>query len=171
MEKNRNYRIYFINYKKRGDHVEYIIRLNCIEDNNLYAEFTERYSTLKDLHDAMKKEATKASNFPKFPPKKFFGNTDEIFLNQRQTELQKYFNQLFSSKELSNLPSLRQWILRVLEKFKVDIKPSNNQEVVIIDSDNDKLKVDQGSTIRRDDGVNRPKPSTNQPERVGKYIL
>ena len=37
-----------------------------------------RYSELLNLHNAMSKEA----KLPNFPPKRFFGNTDEIFLNQ-----------------------------------------------------------------------------------------
>jgi hypothetical protein len=85
MERYNNNRLYFINYKKKGDHVEYIMRLNCIEDSKLFAEFAERYSTLKDLHDVIKKEAS-SINFPKSP--QFFGNTDEKFLNKRQTEVE-----------------------------------------------------------------------------------
>jgi hypothetical protein len=120
MEKNRSYRIYFINYKKKGDHVEYIMRLNCIDDEKLFAEFSERYSTLKDLHDVLKKEAN-SINFPKFPPKKFFGNTDEKFLNKRQTDLQHYFNAILGSKEFSQLPSVKTWVSKSLERFTVKV--------------------------------------------------
>jgi hypothetical protein len=129
MEKQKNYRIYFINYKKRGDHVEYIMRLNCIEDSRIFAEFAERFSSLKDFHDIMKKEAN-STNFPKFPPKKFFGNTDEKFLNKRQTDLQHYFNDILGSKEFSLLPSVKSWILRMLEKHAVPIRIEEPQKSI-----------------------------------------
>jgi hypothetical protein len=144
MERHKNYRLYFINYKKRGDHVEYIMRLNCIEDSKLFAEFAERYSTLKDLHDVMKKEAS-SINFPKFPPKKFFGNTDEKFLNKRQTDLQHYFNAILGSKEFSQLPGLKAWILRVLEKHV--IKVQNNTDELVVGSSKEILNnVDNSTT-------------------------
>lgn len=117
MEGQKNYRLYFINYRKRGDHVEYLVRLNCLEDSSINVEFYERYSSLKELHDEMRKE-TNSNNFPKYPPKKFF-NMDEKFLNQRQTALQHYFNTILGSKEFSQLPSLKQWVAGLIKKYNV----------------------------------------------------
>lgn len=84
-------------------------------DSTFKVEFYERYSNLKTLHDLLRKETT-SSTFPKFPPKKFFGSTDEKFLKQRQVELNTYFSSIFNNKEFSQLPSLKKWINDALNK-------------------------------------------------------
>ena len=136
MESNSNYKLLIINHKKTDDHIEYQIRINYLK-NDISIDFFERYSNLKTLHDNLRKE-TSAQNFPKFPPKKFFGSTDEKFLNQRQTELNSYFEQIFNSNEFSQLPSLKKWIEDSLKKYRKDgtkIKdnqipsPSNNNNI------------------------------------------
>lgn len=120
MEKNKNYILKFLNYTM-GGYVQYMIRLSTTEENSLGFEFLERYSVLKGLHDLMIKEAKliNINNFPKFPPKKFFGSTDEKFLNQRMIELDTYFNILLGSQEFSNLTTLINWIKGLT--FKVNI--------------------------------------------------
>jgi len=115
MEKTKNYRLKFIKYVK-GEHVEYKIKLICMEDSKINVEFSDRYSNLKYLHETFKKEAN-SINFPKFPPKKYFGNTDEKFLNQRQTALEHYFNTILGSKEFSNIVSLRKWVESLIKKY------------------------------------------------------
>lgn len=120
--KSKNYRLKFFKYIKR-EYVDYVIRLICLEDEKINVEFLERYSALKDLHEILKKEAN-SINFPKFPPKKFFGNTDEKFLNQRQTALEHYFNTILGSKEFSSIPSLNKWIDTLIHKYnKVSNSP------------------------------------------------
>jgi hypothetical protein len=114
MEKNKNYRLKFVKYLK-GDYVQYLIRLMTIEDISIGIEFYERFSTLKDMHEVFKKEAN-SINFPKFPPKKFFGSTDEKFLNQRMTALEHYFNTILGSKEFANMPSLKKWVEAMFKK-------------------------------------------------------
>ena len=124
MEPNRNYNIFIVNHKKTEDHVEYLIKINYLDKT---FEFYERYSNLKTLHDNLRKETT-SQNFPKFPPKKFFGSTDEKFLNQRQTELNSYFEQIFHSNEFSQLPSLKRWIDEAFKKYaKEGTKIKENQ--------------------------------------------
>ena len=124
MEPNRNYKLFIVNHKKTEDHVEYLIKINYLDKS---FEFYERYSNLKTLHDNLRKE-TSSQNFPKFPPKKFFGSTDEKFLNQRQTELNSYFEQIFNSNEFSQLPALKKWIDEALKKYaKEGTKIKENQ--------------------------------------------
>lgn len=115
--KSKGYRLFIVNHAKQGDHVEYLIRLSNMEDISI--EFLERYSSLMNLHENLKRE-TSSQSFPRFPPKKFFGSTDERFINQRQTELNAYFEGIFSSKELSQLPSMKKWIDDALKKYKKD---------------------------------------------------
>jgi DNA-binding Lrp family transcriptional regulator len=158
--KTKNYRLKFVKYFKR-EHVEYVIRLICIEDDKINVEFLERYSTLKDLHEILRKEAN-SINFPKFPPKKYFGNTDEKFLNQRQTALEHYFNTILGSKEFSTVYSLKKWIESLIIKYN---KTSTNSPV-------QKAPEDRPSVL------NVPRPSTldnitSQPTapKNGKFIL
>ena len=79
---------------------------------------TERYSELLNLHNAMSKEA----KLPNFPPKKYFGNTDEEFLNQRQLSLNEYYEIITSSHIYSNLPSFRSWIFNKFKDIKIEKK-------------------------------------------------
>lgn len=115
MEPNKGYRIMISNHSKQSDHVEYLITLVSMSDSSFKVEFYERYSVLKTLHDALRKETT-SSSFPKFPPKKFFGSSDEKFLNQRQIELNTYFSSIFNNKDFCQLPSLKRWIEDALQK-------------------------------------------------------
>ncbi|MCQ2817580.1 MAG: PX domain-containing protein [archaeon] len=115
MEPSKGYRIMISNHLKQADHVEYLITIVSMNDPTLKVEFYERYSNLKSLNDILRKETT-SGNFPKFPPKKFFGSTDEKFLNQRQVELNTYFTLLMDGKDFCQLPSLKKWIDDALKK-------------------------------------------------------
>ena len=110
MENPPNVKIQVVTYKKEEDLVRYQIKITSQDDPSLNAEFYERYSSLHKLHEALKKEANNLSNFPKFPPKKFFGTTDERFLNQRQLGLQTYFDAITRTEDFVNLPSFKKWI-------------------------------------------------------------
>lgn len=160
MENTRNYRLHFVNYKKSGDHVQYIVRLSCSEDTTINSEFLERYSSLKDLHDVLKKEAN-SINFPKFPPKKFFGNTDEKFLNQRQLGLQHYFNTIMGSRDFSHLPSLKAWIDSIIKKLTKDGKADQSHRRTI-DSNMDRNERVQSpiQKLNRTDSNSERKVST-----------
>ncbi len=134
MEKPKNYRLKFVKYIKR-DHVDYLIRLICLEDDKINLEFLERYSVFKDLHESFRKEAN-SINFPKFPPKKIWWNTEEKFLNQRQTALEHYFNTILGSKEFNNLPSIKKWIEGLITKYNrtnitaATVKPPEDKPVI-----------------------------------------
>jgi hypothetical protein len=153
MEKSKNYRLKFVKYVK-GEFVQYLIRLVCIEDTSINLEFLERYSTLKDLHESFKKEAN-SINFPKFPPKKFFGSTDEKFLNQRMTALEHYFGTLLGSKEFSNLATLKKWIESIIKKFN----KNSTGELTKSSSKDEKIDKNQSKVLRSDSNT----PSNQTP--------
>ena len=119
------YNLIIINHKINNNHAEYLLRL--LNNNEIIVEFYERYSVLKTLHDNLKKESS-SNNFPKFPPKKFFLNTEEKFLNQRQTELNTYFELIFNNKDFVNLPSLKKFINNSIDKYAIKNKKNNNNE-------------------------------------------
>lgn len=127
MESNKHYRIIFKNFEILSGHVEYIINLICEKDSSINVEFKERYSNLKDLHESLKKEAN-SINFPKFPPKKLFGNLDEKFLNERKIKLQHYFNTILGSKDFSQLKTLNKWIETLIKKYNKTNKDNAKQD-------------------------------------------
>jgi len=126
MESNKHYRIIFKNFEISQGHVEYIVNLISEKDNCINVEFKERYSNLKELHESLKKEAN-SINFPKFPPKKLFGNLDEKFLNERKIKLQHYFNTILGSRDFSQLSTLNKWIESLLKNYNKN-KDSQKQE-------------------------------------------
>jgi len=127
MESNKHYRIIFKNFEIFSGHVEYVINLICEKDNSINVEFKDRYSNLKDLHEALRKEAN-SINFPKFPPKKLFGNLDEKFLNERKIKLQHYFNTILGSRDFSQLTTLNRWVEGLIKKYNKTNKDNLKQE-------------------------------------------
>ena len=128
MEKTKVFRIQFLKFVKNQDHVDYHIRLISPEDNSINVEFFERYSALYDFNEVFKKQAN-SINFPKFPSKKWIGNTDEKFLNKRLIDLQYYFNAIFGSKEFSQLPSLKKWVDELIKKYNKN--PTQGKEKIV----------------------------------------
>ncbi len=121
----KNYRLKFVKFIKEKNYVEFQIRLICLEDDRLNVEFFERYSNLREFHEIFKKESG-SINFPKFPPKKYIGSTDDKFLSQRQTGLEVYFDAVLGSREFSGLPSLRKWVDNLIKKYNKGSKTSTS---------------------------------------------
>ncbi len=112
METER-YRIKIIGHTKVENHTEYTI---SIEQNGESFSFLERYSNLKTLNDLMRKSTT-SNEFPKFPPRKFFGAEDEKFIMKRQQDINKYFEIISNNPQFSNLPPLIKFIKEKKEKY------------------------------------------------------
>ncbi len=157
------------NFEILNGHVEYIVNLISEKDGSINVEFKERYSNLKDLHESLKKEAN-SINFPKFPPKKLFGNLDEKFLNERKIKLQHYFNTILGSRDFSQLTTLNKWIESLIKNFNKS-KDSHKQEGKITNANdsnhssnsvNKNLKVNpnnnQQSNNEVKEGVNNHSP-------------
>ena len=111
MESDR-YKIQVIGHSKKDGHTEYVI---SVEINGSTFTFTERYSGLRNLSEAMRKSTNKG-NFPKFPPKKFFGGDDEKFLSKRQQELNNYFELISKDTDFTSLPPFVKFIKEKREK-------------------------------------------------------
>ena len=108
--------IQIFNHQIKDGKVIYTIEIKL--NNKQSIIITERYSELLNLHNAMSKEA----KLPNFPPKKFFGNTDEKFLIQRQLGLNEYYEIITSSHIYSNLPSFKSWIFSKFENINLEKK-------------------------------------------------
>ena len=169
METYKHYRIGFKNYEIFSGHVEYIVTLICETDDSINVEFKDRYSSLKDLHEALKKEAN-SINFPKFPPKKLFGNLDEKFLNERKIKLQHYFNTILGSKDFSQLKSLNKWIEGLIknhnksnkDKEKIEQKQSIHNSPNIQSQQNKHNKSNIGNQLGSTGSTENPINSKNQ---------
>ena len=109
-------------HSKTDGHVEY--NLTIVLPDGISFKIGKRYSELKNLNDALKRE-TNNNAFPKFPPKKFFGFNNEEFINKRQQELNVYFEGICNSKEFSKLPSF----LKFVDECKKNMKETNVKTV------------------------------------------
>ena len=100
------YIIKVVGHIKKEGHMHYIID---VEKNFQTFSFTERYSGLRGLNEAMRKYTTKLT-FPKFPPKKFFGSEEEKFIIKRQQEINTYFELICKDPDFVTLPPLIKFI-------------------------------------------------------------
>ena len=126
-----------------GKFTAYVILIN--EPGKESRSILKRYSQLFDLHQALKKLGIPKKSLPKFPAKKWIGNTDPKFVKKRREKLQAYLNGL--SPQILNLPLLKRFLTTgVDESVSTDDAPgadffvdtsSNAQEVCEISSDDD----------------------------------
>ena len=123
MEKKIKYNLVIVSHNIGKDFVEYIMQLiNSNQPNNII-EFRERYSNLLILHNLLFKESG-SNNFPKFPPKRIFGNMKEDFVLEREKDLKTYFQKIFENQEFYKLKSLQNWIDNIIKNNK----PKNQKE-------------------------------------------
>lgn len=91
-------------YTKTNDgHIEYNLMLDDILMKKSW-RFQARYSKLRNFHKecqafiaSIKLDEKFKGSLPPFPPKKWFGNTEDEFLKIRQRELESYFHTLLTS--------------------------------------------------------------------------
>ena len=132
--------IKILNHIIKDSKVIYTIEITLSNHQSII--INERYSELLNLHNLMSKEA----KLPAFPPKKFFGNTEEFFLNQRQNNLNVYYNSITSSNIFVNLPSFKNWIKN---KFSnVEIKNKDELDYYVMDDIN--AETNRQKKIERD---------------------
>ena len=125
MESYQSIKITVTNHKKIGDHFEYFLQIT-LPDGSV-KEISDRYSNLKVLNDALKKEWSSGS-FPKFPPKKFFFSSDEKYLQQRQNELKAYFEDLSERGDLGKMQTIKKYLEEKLDMSINIIQTKNNNE-------------------------------------------
>ena len=162
MESSKHYKIIFKKFEDQSGHVEYTINISCENDSSINLEFKDRYSRLKDLHEAFKKEAN-SLNFPKFPPKKLFGNLDDKFLLERKIKLQHYFNTILGSKDFSKLKTLNKWIedlVNVQNKSSKDLNKSDDKLTSTSDNNQNSARSagnNQANTSNKSNTASVPK--------------
>ena len=143
------YNISISSHRKTSSCVEYLV---LITSTTLASpiSFYERYSSLKALNDLMYKEVRDKKNFPKFPPKKFFGSNDEVFIHQREKDLNMYFSSLSA---LPTINSFQVWVQEKIKKYssekgkKDTIRVSSSKEVTKQKVKRTKIKVDSTKCV------------------------
>ena len=144
-------------HSKIDGHITYFLILEM--DGKSYTVL-KRYSELKTFHDSIRRE-TNSNSFPKFPPKKFFGKSEE-FITKRQQELSAFFEGLCNSNEFINLPSFTKFIENCKktmrenkvavekkeEKKNTDILKKKMSDRTTIDKIREKLKPDRTENKR-----------------------
>lgn len=74
--------------------VIYEIQIGIKNFNDIViSNYKLRFSDLEKMDKSLR-QINNYKNLPKFPPKKWFGNTNANFLQKRQNELQNYLNTL-----------------------------------------------------------------------------
>ena len=106
MEKKK-LKISVVGHAKIEGHITYFLKFETEE--GLTFKISKRYSELKTLNDLLRKE-TNSNSYPKFPPKKFFGVSNEDFIKKRQQELNVFFEGICSSSEFSELKSFKAFV-------------------------------------------------------------
>lgn len=139
---NSNFHIQFLKHYFKDNAVYYQILLFSKEDSTLSIEFADRYSEMDKLHDSFK-EDSKSKNYPNFPEKKIFGNTEEKFLNKRLSSLQSYFSNILTHKEFSKLKSVKNWIYELFKKY---YKPQVTSKTNPTSEPTGKVEVQQTKT-------------------------
>jgi hypothetical protein len=79
-----------------------------------------RFSCLEVLDKAMRQNGNNSKYLMPFPPKKFFGNLSERFVNERALQLQKYL------QALPKIPDLL-WQLSFSKMFELDVGNNRRQ--------------------------------------------
>ena len=137
-------KISVVDHSKIEGHITYTLKFETEDD--LTFNVLKRYSELKTLHDALRRE-TNSNSFPKFPPKKFFGINNEDFINKRQQELNTFFDGICNSKEFSELKSFRSFVKECRDKVKDTKKVKVEQKIEKKESNILKKKMSDKTTI------------------------
>ena len=151
----KGYKIKLIDHIKKDGHTEYTL---LIENDNKKFSFSERYSNLKKLNDKMKIESKNNNQFPKFPPRKFFGSEDEKFIIRRQQEINIFFEAICNNPNFSKLPSL----IKFIEEKKNKCEVSNDKNYPHIQAE----QVKPTNIIQ--DVTQKKEPQIMTPTEVGK---
>lgn len=131
------YKVNVINHSKVNDHIEYVLSIENLQKGNNFS-FTERFTTLRNLYELMKKEAS-SKNFPPFPPSKLFGYEEEKFVVKREKELNTFFEFINANEKFSKLPSLIKYIEENLKKNPNKEKISSKKIQYSIQSKSNKM--------------------------------
>jgi len=113
--------------KKNEGYIEYNINLEDVLMKKTW-KFEIRYSKLRNFHkecqsflNSIKLDEGEKGCLPPFPPKKWFGNTEDEFLKTRQKDLERYFQTIMTSplcQQILEKGILRYFLYKEIWKFE-----------------------------------------------------
>lgn len=113
--------------------VYYTIQVQNLQTNEIW-EFKSRYSIMRDVHKDIVATLKDDSHLPKFPRKRWFGNTDVPFITQRQKELQHYFSTLTLLFDIEQIPPLKSFLYKEKKVNEVQQKQMLQKEEQIMNN-------------------------------------
>lgn len=124
--------------KKNEGFIEYNINLEDVLMKKSW-KFQIRYSKLRNFHkecqsflNSIKLEEGEKGCLPPFPPKKWFGNTEDDFLKTRQKDLESYFQTIMTSplcQQIIDKGILRYFLYREIWKFESEEFKRKSEQV------------------------------------------
>ena len=87
----------------------YKIQLYDTRDSTQWV-MQHRYSIMRQIHNQLKDQ--NPDKIPEFPPKKWFGNMDEKFINQREKSLENYFSNCLKALSIDKSKTLKDFLLK-----------------------------------------------------------
>ncbi|CAK63046.1 unnamed protein product (macronuclear) [Paramecium tetraurelia] len=104
-----------LNHEIQNDKVHYKITVTNLNNEKETKTTTSRYSEIKDFHDQLHKNITLLKlqlQLPQFPGRSLFSKTNknEERIQQRQFELEVYFNELLSIEKILSLTPFQQYL-------------------------------------------------------------
>ncbi|EAR82738.2 PX domain protein (macronuclear) [Tetrahymena thermophila SB210] len=119
------FQIQFIGHEVKQGVVYYKIQIYDTKDGSQWP-MSKRYSAMREIHKLLKEEFPE--KIPEFPPKKWFGNMDEKFINQREKSLANYFSNCLKQISIDQSKVLRDFILKNKTSGPIMVDPPNPKE-------------------------------------------
>jgi hypothetical protein len=96
--------VQFISFRVDDGHADYLIKV--LGPLGISFHIRDRYSRMASFNSDLRRGVQNAGTLPPFPAKKYFGNTAQQFLRQRQGQLETFFNNFLAHPEVRNKKEL-----------------------------------------------------------------
>eukprot|EP00386_Alphamonas_edax_P005466 GDKI01017621.1.p1 GENE.GDKI01017621.1~~GDKI01017621.1.p1 ORF type:complete len:268 (-),score=88.41 GDKI01017621.1:265-1008(-) len=106
MSTRRGYSVLFVGNCFKDGHVEYQVKVTDPDNESWFIQ--KRYREFRELHDVLKLKYPQ--QLTSFPPKKFWGNNEPAFVQQRQQALQAYMTQVVDIEPNCETKSIRTFL-------------------------------------------------------------
>lgn len=90
----------FLDFRVDDGHADYLIKV--VGPLGMFFHIRDRYSSMANFQSTTRRNVQNAQTLPQFPGKKYFGNTAQQFLRQRQAQLETFFNAFLGHPEVRN---------------------------------------------------------------------
>uniref|UniRef100_A0A0K6S9I1 PX domain-containing protein n=1 Tax=Chromera velia CCMP2878 TaxID=1169474 RepID=A0A0K6S9I1_9ALVE len=129
MMSRNGFQVQFVGHTLKDGHVEYQIEVTDPDGDSWLIQ--RRYREIRELHDIMKLKHPQS--LQSFPAKRLFGNTDPIFIQQRQTQLQHYLSMVISLEPSCEHRSLRNFLeIRHKASEPQTLQPSSENFILTV---------------------------------------